>query len=1028
VVINNSFGNHFGPHDGTDDLEWYIDLMSRYRSGLAFVVSAGNSQQDQLHAAGAVSQGQTVAVGLEFTSPVPFFAVDLWYRGSDRLSVTLVSPAGARFGPFAWRSDGQISGPLTYGTLQALAYNGPASAAPGFDIFQPFANPDNHALVEVFTADGQPTIGGQWTLEIVGVTVTGGSGRWDAWLPFNERINRFTSFVSTATISQPATARQAVAVGAWVTRPQVGGEVAGDLAAFSAWGPTRDGRQKPEVAAPGAWIVAPRSAASLFTPWDTAGRYTALRGTSMAAPHVTGTIALLLQLNPALTADQVLQILRESATRDSFTGTTPNPGWGSGKLSAQAAVHLAQTMPTPTPTATPPAIAPDSFEPDNGPAMSKPLPLDGTLQTHSLTAGDVDWVSFWLNAGDRVRLFTESPLCDTVLGLYAPDGTTLLVENDDRAPDRVDSLVESTVSQSGLYFGRVRHYHATSGTCPQYGLGGVLVSAAPTPTSTPMPTATPTPTVGQPDAYEPDDSASAARALPLDGRRQARTFHTPGDEDWVFFEAQAGQTVELAVTNPDCDAQLFLYAGDAATVLAFDDDSGPGFAPLLRYAFSQTGRYYARLRLFLSETGGTTVLCAYGLLGLLVAEGQAPTTPVGFGEDRVGSGERLTPDGRPDAVLAVQIQRPGAQTIVGMRVEPLAGGRGWDTIPGNEHWAIGVSTGPDQPLLNNPDGSLTLPMTDSRSLRLYLADDGTLAAGGFFDLVILFVDGQALRTTVDLPATTITPTPTPTVTPVPTATPTPVTSPTPVATATLTPTGTPTATATGTATPTPTLTPTPTPTAVLTPTPPATPTRTQAIAFHSGWNWFSLNVVPEPVLGGLVQNTPAFSQYFGTVTLDGQPAPVGAVIEAFSPRGQKVGEFVVRTAGVYGYMRVYGEDPSASPPIPGMRDGEIVRFRLNGFPATAAPPPVWHDDKEVHEVALSAVSQLGVAEVLAPLEGQYDLVLGEEGTYAPPPADPRFNTLETLARGKGYMIRMRAAATLPVQCRASPFRLTSRWV
>lgn len=271
-----------------------------------------------------------------------------------------------------------------------------------------------------------------------------------------------------------------------------------------------------------------------------------------------------------------------------------------------------------------------------------------------------------------------------------------------------------------------------------------------------MPTATPTPTVGQPDAYEPDDSASAARALPLDGRRQARTFHTPGDEDWVFFEAQAGQTVELAVTNPDCDAQLFLYAGEAATVLAFDDDSGPGFAPLLRYSFSQTGRYYARLRLFLSETGGTTVLCAYGLLGLLVAEGQAPTTLVGFGEDRVGSGERLTPDGRPDAVLAVQVQRPGAQTIVGMRVEPLAGGRGWDTIPGNEHWAVGVSTGPDRPLLNNPDGSLTLPMTDNRSLRLYLADDGTLAAGGFFDLVILFADGQVLRMTVDLPATAIT--------------------------------------------------------------------------------------------------------------------------------------------------------------------------------------------------------------------------------------------------------------------------------
>ncbi len=370
MVTNNSFGNHFGPHDGTDDLEWYIDLMSRYRSGLAFVVSAGNSQQDQLHAAGAVSQGQTVAVGLEFTSPVPFFAVDLWYRGSDRLSVTLVSPAGARFGPFAWRSDGQISGPVTYGTLQALAYNGPATAAPGFDIFQPFANTDNHALVEVFTADGpadhqRAVDAGDRRCH--GNGRVGSVGCLAAFQRTDQSVHQFCQHHH----DQPA------------GHGTPGGGGLGDTAAGRWRGGRRSGglqcmgthsRRPSEARGGGAWIVAPRSAASLFTPWDTAGRYTALRGTSMAAPHVTGTIALLLQLNPALTADQVLQILRESATRDSFTGTTPNPGWGFGKLSAQAAMHLAQTMPMPTPTATPPAIAPDSFEPDNGPAMSTGSP------------------------------------------------------------------------------------------------------------------------------------------------------------------------------------------------------------------------------------------------------------------------------------------------------------------------------------------------------------------------------------------------------------------------------------------------------------------------------------------------------------------------------------------------------------------------------------------------------------------------------------------------------------------------------
>lgn len=50
--------------------------------------------------------------------------------------------------------------------------------------------------------------------------------------------------------------------------------------------------------------------------------------------------------------------------------------------------------------------------------------------------------------------------------------------------------------------------------------------------------------------------------------------------------------------------------------------------------------------------------------------------------------------------------------------------------------------------------------------------------------------------------------------------------------------------------------------------------------------------------------------------------------------------------------------------------------------------------------------------VLAGLTGQYDLVVGEEGTYAPPPADPRFNTLAVLRPDRGYLLRLRAAATL----------------
>ena len=105
-----------------------------------------------------------------------------------------------------------------------------------------------------------------------------------------------------------------------------------------------------------------------------------------------------------------------------------------------------------------------------------------------------------------------------------------------------------------------------------------------------------------------------------------------------------------------------------------------------------------------------------------------------------------------------------------------------------------------------------------------------------------------------------------------------------------------------------------------------------------------------------VPNTPFFTIVYGTVTLDGAPAPVGTVVEARSPRDDVVGCFVVTEAGNYGAMYVYDEDTSVSPPVPGMRDGEVVAFYVNGAQATASPELVWSNDRDLHQVDLSATS------------------------------------------------------------------------
>jgi subtilisin family serine protease len=99
-------------------------------------------------------------------------------------------------------------------------------------------------------------------------------------------------------------------------------------------------RRKPDLSAPGDNV---RS--SLNT-----GGYGSMSGTSMASPHVTGVIALMLQKNRNLTDRQIWQILTASCDTPAAGRPYPNQNWGWGRLNAFRAV-------TNTPGASGPYIA-----------------------------------------------------------------------------------------------------------------------------------------------------------------------------------------------------------------------------------------------------------------------------------------------------------------------------------------------------------------------------------------------------------------------------------------------------------------------------------------------------------------------------------------------------------------------------------------------------------------------------------------------------------------------------------------------
>jgi subtilisin family serine protease len=99
------------------------------------------------------------------------------------------------------------------------------------------------------------------------------------------------------------------------------------IGTFSSRGPrSPDGdsdisdEQKPDVVAPGRLIFAPR--------YDTVSLYTSKTGTSIAAAHVAGLAALMLQANPALTPAQVKKRIIDTAWRYLGGGWNFAAGWG----------------------------------------------------------------------------------------------------------------------------------------------------------------------------------------------------------------------------------------------------------------------------------------------------------------------------------------------------------------------------------------------------------------------------------------------------------------------------------------------------------------------------------------------------------------------------------------------------------------------------------------------------------------------------------------------------------------------------
>jgi serine protease AprX len=200
-----------------------------------------------------------------------------------------------------------------------------------------------------------------------------------------------------STVSEPpSTYDAAYSVGAYSAST-------GTIASFSSRGPvTVDGsnRIKPDLTAPG---VSVRSA------YPTGG-YASMSGTSMAAPHVAGAIALLWSAHPALRnrIPQTEDVLDQAAVQVSSTlcgsSGVPNNTFGWGRLDIKAAVDLGPLAVDPVSPALP---TPGSLS--LAPAFPNPARRSTLVRFQLARDGTIDLAVF-SSGGRRVRTLVHGAL------------------------------------------------------------------------------------------------------------------------------------------------------------------------------------------------------------------------------------------------------------------------------------------------------------------------------------------------------------------------------------------------------------------------------------------------------------------------------------------------------------------------------------------------------------------------------------------------------------------------------------------
>ncbi len=353
-VINFSLGSETGPHDGTSAFDRLCEKYSR--PGLIFTGAVGNNGNKRVYLEVPAPQSAADSVtktAIMLEPNASQVIVDMWAEQNDHFESYVVF-LDKRTGAYLGQSD-TIRSQRKKVKTSSLKF-GPSNVIVQLAAENHPVNKKNNILTQIDYFNRNPNF------QPILVIHHKGEKPLKAWVKdgqfsdLNKPLIYANGSLKSTLGEIGGTGKKMISVGAYCTkkdwnslegRPYTYGPAAqiGEIGDFSAQGPTADGRIKPNVTCPGYGVVAANS--SFFTgsyppKYFTVAQskfngqnypYGITQGTSEATPMLTGTVALMLQVDPDLTYEEVMQAISQTSTNPGEY--TPNNTWGYGILNAE---------------------------------------------------------------------------------------------------------------------------------------------------------------------------------------------------------------------------------------------------------------------------------------------------------------------------------------------------------------------------------------------------------------------------------------------------------------------------------------------------------------------------------------------------------------------------------------------------------------------------------------------------------------------------------------------------------------------